>query len=91
MHPLWFLSSEFSYLPGSFSKHKMSASMTLEEKFEALMKSYQSVSSSNQELKNQNEYLGRQLRELLKQKEKAVESPTESGHGEVRPKVMQLN
>jgi len=44
----------------------MSASITLEEKFDALIKSYQSVSSSNQELKNQNEYLIHQLREALK-------------------------
>jgi len=40
--------------------------MSLEEKFKALMKSYQSSSSSNQELINQNEYLRQQLREASK-------------------------
>jgi len=44
----------------------MSASLTLEEKFEALMSSYQSISSLNQEVKNQNEYLKCQLGEAMK-------------------------
>jgi len=44
--------------------------MTLEERFEALMKSYESVSSSYEEVKNQNEYLGCQLGEAMMQKRK---------------------
>jgi len=60
--------------PQKQSKHKnpvcinltMSSSMSLEEKFEALMKSYQAVSSSNEELKNQNEYLRKQLGNVQK-------------------------
>ena len=54
-----------------------------EEKFEALMKSYQYVSSSNRELKNQNNYLRRQLGEAMKQKKKALASSSGSVQGEV--------
>jgi len=60
----------------------------LEEKFEALMKSYQTVSStnqelkqqndymknSNQELKQQNKYLRRQLSKAIKMKQRVLES-----------------
>ena len=60
----------------------MSSSMSLEEKFEALMKSHQVVSSSNQELENQNECLRKQLGDVLKQKQQALASPTGSVHGE---------
>ena len=54
--------------------------MTLEEKFKAPIKSYLSVSSSNQALKNQNEYLRCQLGEVLIHKKKVAESRTESDH-----------
>jgi len=56
----------------------MSDSMILEDKFEALKKNYQSISSSNQELKNQNEYLRLQLGEATKQKKRALVSPSGS-------------
>jgi len=60
----------------------MSSSMTLEENFEALMKSYQTIPSSNKKLKHsndelkqrfdeemsQNAYLRMQLDKLMKQK-----------------------
>jgi len=56
--------------------------MSLEEKFEACMKSYQAVLSSSQELKNQNEYLRKQFGDVWKQKQKALASPTSSIHDE---------
>jgi len=56
--------------------------MTFEEKFEALMKSYQAVSSSKLELEKQNEYLREQLGDDMKQKQKALESPSASVHDE---------
>ena len=56
--------------------------MSLEEKFEAFIKSCKSISSLNQELKNKNEYLRRQLGEAMKQKQKALDSPLESGQGD---------
>ena len=59
----------------------MSSSMSLEEKFEVLMRSYQPISSSDQELKNQNEYLRRQRGEAIKQKQKPLDSPPESSQG----------
>jgi len=36
--------------------------MFLEEKFDALMKGYRTIASSNQDLENQNAYLRRQIR-----------------------------
>jgi len=54
----------------------------LEEKFDALIKSYPFAFSSNQELKNQNEYLRCQLGEALKQNKKALESLIELSQGE---------
>jgi len=66
--------------------------MSLEQKFEALMKTYQSISSSNQELKNQNEYLRRKLGEALKQKKKLLNlqlSPTKEM--KVKLKLMRPN
>ena len=42
----------------------MSSSMSLEEKFAALMKSYQTIYSSNQELKQQNGYMTNTNQEL---------------------------
>jgi len=35
----------------------MSASMTLEEKFEVLMKNFKAINTNSEELKNQNAYL----------------------------------
>ena len=46
------------------SKFNKSSSISLEEKFEALMKSYQTVSSTNQELKQQNDYMKNSNQEL---------------------------
>ena len=56
--------------------------MTFEEKFEALMKNYQALSSSKEKLKKQNEYLQKQLGDDMKQKQKALESPSASVHDE---------
>ena len=56
--------------------------MNFEEKFEDIMKSYQAVLSSNLQLKNQNEYLGKQLDDVLKQKQKALTSPIGFFHGD---------
>jgi len=50
--------------------------MSLEEKFGALMKSYQTIASSNLELENQNAYLRRQVKETKKQPRRAVKSPS---------------
>jgi len=50
----------------------MSASMTLEEKFQTLIKNYNGIRTSNEELNNQNEYLRRQLCESMKQKRKNI-------------------
>ena len=46
--------------------------MTLKEKFKALMKNYKSITSSNEELKNQSEYLRCQLGESMKPKKKKI-------------------
>ena len=46
------------------------------------MKRYQVISSSNQELKSQNEYLRKKLRDVLTQKQNAFASLTNSIHGE---------
>ena len=63
--------------------------MTLEENFEDLLKNIEVVTPSNVELKNQTEelknkieYLRKQLGNNMKQKQKALESPTESVHGD---------
>jgi len=48
--------------------------MTLEEKFEALMKNYEAMRLQNEEIKNQNEYLRRQLGESMKQRRKELRS-----------------
>ena len=59
--------------------------MSLEEKIEALTISYQSTAKTNaeltqrlQELDNQNEYLRKQLKQSMKQKQRILESPTGS-------------
>ena len=60
-------------------------SMSLEEKIEALTISYQSTAKTNaeltqrlQELDNQNEYLRKQLKQAMKQKQRILKSPTGS-------------
>jgi len=40
--------------------------MTFEEKFEALMKNFQAMTSTDEELKHLNEYLWKQLDENMK-------------------------
>ena len=67
----------------------MSGSISLEENFEALMKIYQTIATSNQELKQrfdesegQNAYLRKQLGESLKLKQKLFQSPSGSVEGE---------
>jgi len=59
--------------------------MTFEEKYDALMKSYQSVTTTNHDLQRkieetegQNEYLCKQLGKSMKQKQQVLESPTGS-------------
>ena len=68
--------------------------MTLEEKSEALMKSYQTVTSSNNELKQrfdevvgQNVYLRKQLDKSMKQKQRDLESPMGSNPDELSEEV----
>ena len=63
----------------------MSASSSLEEKLDAVLKSNYKITSSNQELKSsnqelkaQNEYLSKQLGTFLKQKQKMNEEPVYS-------------
>ena len=55
---------------------------TFKEKFEALMKNYQAVSSSKAELGKQNEYFQKQLGDDMKQEPKAFKSPSASIHNE---------
>ena len=52
--------------------------MTSEENFAAPMTSYQIVTFANEEMRNQNAYLCKQLEQLMKQKQKALESLTSS-------------
>jgi len=52
----------------------MSASITLEERFEALMKNCEHLKAKNEEVMDQNAYLRWQLGESLKQKRKLVHS-----------------
>ena len=70
----------------------MSTSTSWDEKFEAIMKNCQSLLAQNellmrklnegiqhdQELQSQNEYLGKQLGVVLKQKQKVNEEPLQS-------------
>jgi len=60
-------------------------SMSLEEKIQALTISYQTTAQTNaeltqrlQELDHQNEYLRKQLKQSMKQKQRILESPTGS-------------
>jgi len=52
--------------------------MTLEEKFEALMKSYQTIAAIKEEMRDQNAYVRKQLDQSMKQKQKALESLSSS-------------
>ena len=54
----------------------MSASMSVEEKLDAVLRRNQEITSSNQELKAQNEYLRKQLGAYIKQKQKMNEEPS---------------
>ena len=65
------------------------SSINLEEKFKDLIKNYHVLTLPNAELKNQkeelksqNEYLRKQLGNNMKQKQKALESPSRSVHGD---------
>ena len=57
--------------------------MSLEENIETLVKSYQTISASNQELQQQNKYLRKQLGKSMEQKECILERPTGSNLDEV--------
>jgi len=46
--------------------------MTSEERFEVLMKNCEQMRYHNEELKNQNEYLRRQLDDAMKQKRRDI-------------------
>jgi len=61
--------------------------MTLEERFEALMKNCEHLQAQNEEMANQNAYLRRQLGESMRQRRKEIRSssssiPSESVQGE---------
>ena len=56
--------------------------MYSEEKFDDLMKSYQTIASSNQDLENLNAYLIRQIEEAKKQTRKAMKSRSGSINGD---------
>ena len=56
--------------------------MTLEEKFEALMRNYEAIRLQNDEIKGHNEYLKRQLGESMKQKRKELRSSRSSNSSE---------
>jgi len=57
---------------------KMSSSMTMEERFKAIMKKCEYLQAHHEEMKNQNAYLRRPLGEPIKQR-KAVEIPEFKG------------
>ena len=56
--------------------HIMSTSMSLEERLETLMQSYQTVTSLNEEMRSRNEYLRKQLEQSMNQKRRAFDSPS---------------
>ena len=60
----------------------MAASMTMDEKFEALMKNHEALTLQNDEIWSQNEYLKRQLSESMKQKRKELRSSHSSNSSE---------
>ena len=60
----------------------MSTSMTLDEKFEALMKNYEALRLQDKEIKNHNEYLRCQLGESMKQRQKELRIPRSSNSSE---------
>ena len=66
--------------------------MSFKEKFEVLMKSYESVSSSNKELKNHNEYLRCQLGKAMNKRRSSLNLQLNlTKEKEVMLKVMTLN
>jgi len=52
--------------------------MTLEERFEAIMKNCEHLQARNEEMANQNEYLRRQLGDSLRQKRRELRSSSSS-------------
>ena len=56
----------------------MSSSMTLEQRFEAIMKNCEHLQARNEEMANQNEYLRRQLGDSLRQKRRELSSSSSS-------------
>jgi len=56
----------------------MSSSITLEEKFEALMKICEPLQAQNKEVANQNAYLRRQLGESMRQRRREIWSSNSS-------------
>jgi len=60
----------------------MSTSMTLDEKFEALMKNYEALRLQNKEIKNHNEYLRCELGASMKQRQKELRIPRSSNSSE---------
>jgi len=56
----------------------MRSSITLEEKFEVLMKNFEAINTNNEELKNKNAYLRHQLAESMRQKRKNLVNSSSS-------------
>jgi len=56
----------------------MASNMSLEEKLDALMQSYQTVIAQNEEIKDHNNYLKKQLEQSERQKRRTRESPASS-------------
>ena len=61
--------------------------MTLEQKFEALIKNCECLQAQNEEMANQNAYLRRQLGESMRQRRREIRSltsshPSQSAQGE---------
>ena len=76
----------------------MSSSLTLKEKYDALVKSYQSASTTEQDLQRrleefegQNAYLHKQLSKSMKLNQKLSQSPTRSIQREHRPTITNIN
>jgi len=62
--------------PSLQPREVMSANMTLEEKFRALMKNYEQMRAHNEEIRNQNAYLRRQLGDVMKKRRKDISKVT---------------
>ena len=58
----------------------MSSSLSLEERFEALLKNCESLRAQKEEKEAQNEYLRRQLQDFMRQRRKATRSFSSSSH-----------